>query len=278
MPELIVDGHALEYTDGGPASDPELVFLHEGLGSVGLWRSFPHDLAGRIAARAVVYSRHGYGRSDPLTAPRRPDYLHHEALVVLPEVRRLLGIDRPVLVGHSDGASIAVIHAGAGADVAALVLIAPHVFVEPRAVRGVESARRRFETTDLVGRMAAHHRDPVSTFLGWADVWTNPEFRAWNIEAFLSPITVPVLVIQGSDDGYGTIAQVEAVVSQVSGRVETLVVDGCGHAPHLESPAVVVDAVTAFVSDLGSGEGSRHPQREADEELDPGGVAEHGDQ
>lgn len=242
-----VGGRSIEYTDTGPAPGPELLFLHEALGSVGLWKGFPAAVAASVGGRAVAYSRLGHGWSDPPPAPRAHDYLSREALDVVPEVRRRLGMDRPVIVGHSDGASIAIIHAGSGADVSGLVLIAPHVFVEEDAVGGVEAARARYETTDFRARLAAHHRDADALFDAWARIWTDPTFRSWNIESSLPGITAPVLVVQGAGDEYGTLAQVDAVAAGVSGRVERLVLDGCGHSPHLEEPSIVTEAVADFL-------------------------------
>lgn len=233
----------------GPAGGPPLVWLHEGLGSIDLWRGVPDEVAERLGGRTtVVYSRHGYGRSGPATLPRPVDYMHREADVVLPELLAALGIERPILVGHSDGASIALLHAGAGHDVAALVCLAPHVFVEPESVAGVEAARQRFETSDLAERMRRFHTDPTATFLGWNDVWRSEAFRSWNIEERLPGISAPVLLVQGLDDEYGTIAQIDAIGAGVRGPVERLVLDGVGHAPQFEARAVVVDGVARFAA------------------------------
>jgi pimeloyl-ACP methyl ester carboxylesterase len=224
------------------------VFLHEGLGCLDLWRSVPEALAEGAGRRALVYSRAGYGRSEPATLPRAVDYMHHEGLVVLPGLLLQLGVSRPVLIGHSDGASIAVIAAGAHAVVpSALVLVAPHVFVEDRSIEGIEAARTTYAESDLRSRMAKYHRDPDATFWGWNDVWLSRQFRAWNIEDYLLDITCPILVVQGDADDYGTLAQVEAVAAGSAGVVERVVVAGCGHSPHLERPDVVLPAITEFV-------------------------------
>lgn len=253
MPRLSIDGHSLDYRvagDGSTGSD--LVFLHEGLGSAELWRSFPDDVAARTGSRAVVYSRYGHGWSDSLDAPRSPDFMHREGLVVLPELLTRLSVDRPVLVGHSDGASISIVHAGSGHQVAGLVLLAPHVFVEEISIAGLDAAWRRFETTDLVTRMAKYHADPERTFRGWGEIWRAPEFRAWNIEEYLSTIRCPVLLIQGKQDEYGTDAQLDSIAGQVAGAVEVLLLDDCGHSPHLDRPDEVLEAVVSFVEELRS--------------------------
>jgi pimeloyl-ACP methyl ester carboxylesterase len=250
-----VDGTALEYVrEAGGA--PPLVFLHEGLGSVELWRTFPEDVRTATGRETVVYSRHGHGRSSVLVGDRTVRYMHDEALTVLPVVLAELGVERPVLVGHSDGASIAVIYAGAGAGrvgpVSGLVLLAPHVFVEDRSVDGIEAARNSYTTTDLPARMGRYHTDPDATFWGWNRIWLAPEFRDWNIEEYLPGIDCPVLVVQGDADAYGTLAQVDAIERGVPNdvSVERLVVHGCGHAPHLERPAETTEAVVEFVRRL----------------------------
>ena len=226
-----------------------LVFLHEGLGSIGLWRDFPQSVARSTRRAATVYSRFGYGRSDPFPGPRGPDYMHREALDVLPELLDVLAVESPVLVGHSDGASIALIYAAqSGRRVSALVLLAPHVFVEEESIAGIEAARETFSTTDLRDRMAKHHDDASATFRQWNDVWRSPGFRSWNIADVLPSITVPILVVQGSADQYGTVAQVDAIERGASGPVERVVLEGCGHSPHLERGSETLRAVTHFLA------------------------------
>jgi pimeloyl-ACP methyl ester carboxylesterase len=225
--------------------EPALVFLHEGLGSVGLWREFPERLARATGRRALLYSRAGHGFSDVPSAPRTPRFMHEEALDVLPGVLAEAGIAEPVLVGHSDGASIALIHAAAY-PVRALVLLAPHVFVEELSVASIAEAREAFATTGLRERMARHHRDAEATFRLWNDIWLAPEFRGWNIEDVLPHITAPVLLIQGEHDQYGTLAQVEAVRDGVAGPSELVVLDA-RHAPHLEAPDETLAAAVEFV-------------------------------
>jgi pimeloyl-ACP methyl ester carboxylesterase len=227
---------------------PTLVLLHEGLGSLGLWRGLPeklHELTGR---RVFSFSRHGHGRSDPPPRPRAPSFMHEEALEMLPELLREAGIERPVLVGHSDGASIALIHASEH-PVAALVLMAPHVFVEDICVEAIRGTREAFASDGLRERMARHHNDPDVTFSGWCDVWLDPEFRAWNLEALLPEIHAPALLIQGADDEYGTLAQIDAVERGLRGPVARLVLPG-GHSPHLDHPDDVPAAIAAFIEKL----------------------------
>ena len=228
-----------------PGSEPALVFLHEGLGSVALWRDFPERLADATGRRALVYSRAGHGFSDIPDEPRTPSFMHEEALDVLPGLLEALGISRPVLVGHSDGGSIALIHASAH-PVSGLVLLAPHVFVEDVSVASIADARETFETTDLGERMGRYHRDPERTFRLWNDIWLAPEFRAWNIEDVLAGVTAPTLLIQGEHDQYGTLAQIDAIERGVSGPVTRTVLD-CRHAPHLEAPEETLAAAVGFL-------------------------------
>lgn len=246
---LDVDRGPVEYRlVPGDRRLPTLVLLHEGLGSLDLWRSFPDELRSAIGGPPmVVYSRHGHGRSAGAAMPRPVGYMHHEADVVLPAVLDALRVERPLLVGHSDGASIALLHAGGGHDVAGLVAIAPHVFVEPESLAGIDAARRQFETTDLVDRLARHHDDPVATFRGWNDVWSSEAFRTWSVEDRLGAVRAPVLLVQGTADQYGTLAQLDAIERGVPGHVERLVVEGAGHAPHLEATDQVVARIAAFV-------------------------------
>lgn len=233
---------------------PTLVFLHEGLGSIDLWRGFPADVrAATDGPTTVVYSRHGHGRSGPAVMPRPVDYMHHEADVVLPALLDELEIERPILIGHSDGASISLLYAGSGHAVAGLACIAPHVFVEPESIAGVEAARHQFDTTDMAARMERYHDDPTTTFLGWNDVWRSDEFRTWNIEECLGAVDAPILVVQGVGDQYGTVRQVDAIEAGVAGSCDRLAVDGAGHSPHLDERDTVVTAVAGFVDRIVSG-------------------------
>ena len=227
---------------------PTLVFLHEGLGSVALWRDFPAKLAARTGAAALVYSRRGYGQSGRLAGPRKVDYMHDEALTVLPALLSELGIAAPILIGHSDGASIALIHAGSGRwPVRALVLEAPHVFVEDVTVASIEQAKVAYRTTDLGKRLARYHDDPDHAFWGWNDIWLDPAFRSWNIEAYLPGVRCSVLAIQGAEDEYGTLAQLDAIERGVSGPFERLVLARCKHSPHRDQEAATLEAMARFI-------------------------------
>lgn len=225
-----------------PGSEPPFVLLHEALGSIGLWRGLPDDLHATTGRRTIAYSRLGHGRSDPPPRPHGPGWMHEHARETLPALLRALGVARPLLVGHSDGASIALIHA-AEHPVAGVVAIAPHVLVEEVCLAAIERVRGDYDA--LRARLARHHDDPDVTFAGWAGVWLDPAFRDWTLESLLPGIDAPVLVIQGADDEYATLAQVDAVARGVSGPVETRVLPG-GHAPHLEHRDEVVAAVAAF--------------------------------
>jgi pimeloyl-ACP methyl ester carboxylesterase/predicted kinase len=243
-------GQRLEYRwiGPGPGEAPTIVFLHEGLGSAGMWRDFPERLAEATGCGALVYSRRGYGASDPVAGPRPVRFMHDEALHVLPAVLRRFALDEVVLFGHSDGASIALVCAGARREgVRALVLEAPHVFVEPVCVESIARIAAESERTGLRERLARHHgRNTDSMFRTWTDVWLRPEFRRWNIEEYLPAIEAPVLVIQGEDDEYGTVRQVDAVLAGVSGPAESLLLR-CGHSPHRDRPDEVLEAAARFI-------------------------------
>ncbi len=249
MPFVDVRGHRIEYEriDVGASARPTLVLLHEGLGSVAMWRDFPGRLAHATGCDALVYSRHGYGKSAALTAPREVRYMHDEALLALPELLDTLSIPRPILVGHSDGGSIALIHAGAAVrPVAAVVTLAAHVLVEDISVASIAAAKTAYETTDLRAKLGRYHADVDSAFWGWNRIWLDPDFRAWNIEEYLPRITCPVLAIQGEDDEYGTREQMRRIGAQVP-DVDLVELEDCRHSPHKDQPESVLAAITRFV-------------------------------
>ena len=254
MERLSAAGRSLEYVliPAEKADRPTVVMLHEGLGSLALWKDFPQKLAAATGCGVLVYSRYGYGGSERLAESRGVDYMHREALDSLPEVLAALEIADPVLFGHSDGASIALIYAGAGVAPApkGLILMAPHVFVEELTVESIAEAKKVYASTDLGKKLGRYHDDPDSTFWGWNDIWLLPDFLQWNIEEYLPGVACPTLVIQGADDEYGTLKQVEAIEAQVSGRCETAILPDCKHSPHRDQEAATLDAAARFLETL----------------------------
>jgi pimeloyl-ACP methyl ester carboxylesterase len=252
MPFVDLGDCSLEYRMIlGSADRPPLVFLHEGLGSVGLWRDFPDKLARRTGARALIYSRAGYGQSSPLTGKREPDFMHGEALDVLPRLLAKLGIERPLLIGHSDGASIALIHAAANPEtVAGVVLMAPHVFVEAVTLKSIAAIAEKYETSGLRQILAKHHAHVDDAFRGWSEIWLNPRFGTWSLGSEVQRLAVPTLLIQGEDDPYGTLAQLDAFEAAKSADITRLVLPLCGHSPHRDQEAAVLDAITVFTAKL----------------------------
>lgn len=254
MPYLNAGGYQLEYQWLGPqpADAPTIVFLHEGLGCVEMWRDFPERLAEATACGALVYSRAGHGKSDPVDLPRSVSFMHDEALITLPEVLEALNVRNHILFGHSDGGSIALIHAGSGnaGRVRGLVLEAPHVFVEEFGLESIRAASNNYENGDLKRKLERYHGVNVDcAFRGWNEVWLNPEFRNWNIEEYLPPVSVPVLVLQGEDDQYGTWRQVEAIEKECSAYVRSVLLPNCGHDPHRDQTERTLDAMIAFLND-----------------------------
>lgn len=235
---------------------PVLVFLHEGLGCVALWKDFPDQVAQATGLPALVYSRIGYGGSSPCALPRPITYMHDEAETGLPDLMAALGIQSHILVGHSDGASIALIYAGARKrdGLLGVAVMAPHVFCEEVSVRSIRAADQAYAAGELKARLAKYHGDNVDcAFRGWCDSWLNPDFHRWNIEAYVDRIDVPVLVIQGEDDEYGTVAQVESIrrrANRARGGAETLLIPGCGHSPQRDQPAATLQALVGFVARL----------------------------
>jgi pimeloyl-ACP methyl ester carboxylesterase len=237
---------AVEYP--GASDRRAIVLLHEGLGSVGLWRDFPEALGRATGRRVVAFSRFGHGRSAPPLAKRTPQFFHEEALDVLPELLDRTGAPEPLVVGHSDGASIAIVHA-AHHPVAGLALVAPHVFVEELTVEAIRGTRVAYASDGLRERMARHHDDPDVTFWGWCDVWLDPAFATWTIEPEAADVTAPTLLVQGADDPYGTLEQLDRIEARVRGPVSRVVVPG-GHSPHLEHPSTVIEAIAGFAGPL----------------------------
>jgi pimeloyl-ACP methyl ester carboxylesterase len=233
---------------------PTLIFLHEGLGSVSMWRDFPQRLCDALGAAGIVYSRPGYGRSTPRGADEHwaPDFMHHQAHAVLPALLDALQIDRaddpPWLLGHSDGASIALLHAARFArQVGGLVVMAPHLFVEAVSTASIRQVRHHYLHADLKQRLARYHDDADSAFWGWNDAWLDPRFVNWNIEAEIATIRCPLLAMQGVDDEYGTLEQVRAIARRVP-QAELLELPQCGHSPQRDQPDRVIDAVVRFVA------------------------------
>ena len=250
MPLVEAAGRSLNYewVGSGGESSPALVFLHEGLGSIRQWRDFPAKVCAATGCKALVYDRYGYGASDVLAEPKRGvHFMHDEALRALPELLWRLKIENPILVGHSDGASIALIHAGAGFKVKAVVAMAPHVFIEPVCISSIEKITRTFESSDLPRALGKYHRDARKTFYGWADVWLDREFPKWDIrDDYLPKIEAPVLAIQGEDDEYGTMKQLDDIKARVK-RCELLKLPQCGHSPFRDQPEKTLAAIGNFL-------------------------------
>jgi pimeloyl-ACP methyl ester carboxylesterase len=247
--ELVVDGKRLEtmWIEPQRPLRPTLVMLHEGLGSIALWKDFPALLAARTGCGVLVYSRYGHGNSDKLTEKRPVRFMHREGEVVLPGLLDKLSIKRPVLIGHSDGGSISIIFAGRYPDaVSGLILEAPHVFVEDLSIASIAQAKVTYETTDFPRRLGRYHANVDATFWGWNDIWLDPAFRSWNIEEYLPAITCPVLCIQGEQDEYGTIAQVEAIKARAP-QTEILMLANCKHSPHRDQVEKTLEAMAEFV-------------------------------
>jgi pimeloyl-ACP methyl ester carboxylesterase len=256
MKYVTVGDKQLEYMWLGPPPNeaPTLVFLHEGLGSLAMWRGFPQRLVEQLGFGALVYSRAGYGNSEEIELPRTVRFMHDEALITLPHILDEFAISQAILVGHSDGGSIALINAGGAGDhrVRGLILMAPHVFVEETGLQSIRSiaAAYRHEDQKLKQRLGRYHEQNVDqTFWGWNDVWLDPEFRSWNIEAYLPQIRVPVLVIQGENDEYGTLAQVRAIEQGCQGPVQSVILPDCGHSPHVDQPELTLAAMSRFLGE-----------------------------
>jgi pimeloyl-ACP methyl ester carboxylesterase len=240
----------LEYRMIGPSPEdaPTIVMLHEGLGCVGLWGDFPDRLQAATGAGVLVYSRAGYGASTPVTLPRPLDYMHVEALDVLPKLLDATGFREGLLLGHSDGASIAAIYSGGVDDrrIRGVAMIAPHFVVEDISVTSIAAIKQAYETSGLKAKLARWHRDVDNAFYGWNSAWLDPKFRCWDISEYLSKIRVPVTIVQGADDQYGTLRQIEIAKQECDCPVEVAIMPGAGHSPHREAPEATLNAIAEF--------------------------------
>ena len=247
---LTIDGVRLEYSCSGPTpSDaPTAILLHEGLGCVDLWRDFPGALAKTLDCGIFSYSRQGYGASDKVQLPRPLNYMTQEAINVLPKVIEQLSPTRFQLIGHSDGATIAAIYAGEVGDdkLSSITLIAPHFFTEEMGITQIKAAKQTFETTDLPEKLGKYHQDAENAFYGWNQSWLHPDFRSWDVQYVIEKITTPILAIQGVDDQYGTLLQIETIKARARASVSVEILQNCKHSPHLEHPSKVLDAIKAF--------------------------------
>ena len=260
-----IDGRRLEAVSFGPPPEaaPTLVLLHEGLGSVALWRDIPERLAAATGWGVFAYSRFGYGHSASTPLPRPMTYMHEEAQIVLPQVLRAAGIGRAVLIGHSDGGSIAAIHAGtpclAGdlpGGLVGLITIAAHFFVEELNIQSIRLIADAYETGDLRERLARYHRDVDTAFWGWNKAWLDPRFRAFDITGFLPAIRVPILALQGADDPYGTDEQLKVFATRARAPIETRLIPEARHSPHLEAKETTLGVIIDFVTTLKRGLGA----------------------
>lgn len=250
---LDVHGRLMEIARFGESGRgmPTIVLMHEGLGCVEMWREFPGNLSAATGAEVMAFSRFGHGRSDPPAKPRTVRFMHEEALDVLPEVITAAGLTDYWLVGHSDGGSIALIYSGnrPGDGLRGVVTLAAHVFCEEKTLDSIRKARETFEKGDLLNRLQKYHGgNTEAAFYGWNRPWLDLDFKAWNIEAYLPQIKVPVLAIQGEEDEYGTLAQVDAIVHGVSGPCEKLMLKSCGHAPHRTKEKELLESITSFLN------------------------------
>jgi len=255
MKHILVNDLRLEYRDF-PAAEPgrpTLMLLHEGLGCVAMWRHFPEKLAAATGCRLIAWSRAGYGGSQAYPEARTPRYMHREAEEALPALIAALGVERPVLIGHSDGGSIALIFAGAFPDVPrAVAVMAPHEFVEEITLAGIREARQAWESTDLPKKLGRYHHDQTQrVFFDWNDTWLSPAFRDWNIESNLANIRCPVLAIQGEDDEYATMRQIDAIAERIPGT-QLLKLPACGHSPHRDQEVAVIAALNEFIGKIPS--------------------------
>jgi pimeloyl-ACP methyl ester carboxylesterase len=251
---LVADGARLEVVAYGPppGQAPTIVLLHEGLGCVALWRDFPQRLAGATGHGVFAYSRAGYGGSERIDLPRPLDYMSREARFSLPAVLEAIGFKRGILLGHSDGASIAAVYAGEDADerIKGLILLAPHLFTEEMGLVSIAEARSAYETGDLRAKLAKYHAHVDCAFHGWNDAWLDPGFKAWNIEDSVGGWRVPALIIQGADDQYGTLKQIRAIEALSRAPVQSLILDACRHSPQFDQPEATLEAIVRFCASV----------------------------
>jgi pimeloyl-ACP methyl ester carboxylesterase len=248
----IIGTQRLEYRMIGPRPDaaPTLALLHEGLGCITLWGDFPDKLAKATGCGVFVYSRAGYGQSSPVKLPRPLSYMHEEARDTLPKLLYSIGFQRGLLIGHSDGASIAAIYAGSHQDhrVGGLVQIAPHFFAEDVTIASIAEMRKAYATTDLRTKLARWHADPDNAFKGWNDAWLDPDYVKWNISEYLAYIRVPTLIVQGEHDQYGTVKQIEVAEQECYCPVEVALLPGAKHSPQREAPEATLEVISDFVA------------------------------
>ena len=251
---ITVNGKQLEAICYGPppGEAPTIIMLHEGLGCVALWRDFPQKLSRETGFGVFVYSRTGYGKSDLAQLPRPLNYMTREAADILPQVLNAIGFQRGILLGHSDGASIAAIYAGSVSDqrIRGLVLIAPHFFTEPQGLASIREAKEIFATTDMKQKMVKYHNNPQATFEGWNDAWLHPDFKDWNIADAIDHWRIPVLAVQGKQDQYGTLAQIDEIKSRIYSPLEVTILENCKHSPHLEKPQETLATISDFCTTL----------------------------
>ncbi len=247
------DDHKLEFVKyyRRNTDTMSLILLHEGLGSVSMWRSFPAYLASTTAKEVIAFSRRGYGASSSRETPYRLDYMHVEAQETLPRLLQFLNITEPVLIGHSDGASIALIHAAdQRSKTRGIIVMAPHIMVEPKSIQAIELTRQQYYASNLEKKLRRYHNDPASTFKGWNDIWLNPDFLKWDIRELLPKIRCPILAIQGENDPYGSMAQIDQIKSAVKSDVKLLKLEDCGHSPHREKTEETMAAIKTFIRAL----------------------------
>ena len=264
-----INGAHLEFaTFGTPPSEAStIVMLHEGLGSVSHWKNIPERLASETGFGVFVYSRAGYGQSSPIELPRPMDYMTREAIDVLPRVLDASGFQRGILLGHSDGATIAAIYAGTVKDlrVSGLVLIAPHFFAEDMELVSIAEAKSAYRTGALKERLQRHHKNVDNAFYGWNNAWLDPGFREWNVSEVIDRFRIPVLAIQGKDDRYGTLAQIEEIKNRACTQINVEILDNCGHAPYREQPEKFLKVVTEFACRMNSGDRTDTTEYESQE-------------